>query len=132
MNTRLTLSPRHVRELWACEPRLVSILCDMLEIWPAETCNVTSIYRTPEEEDQIERATGHPTSRIHTAPRPHRAIDLSVRGLSSSDCETMARAVNSRWTYDPQRPQLRCVVWKPHGTGPHFHLQTHERTLKRS
>ena len=37
--------------------------------------------------------------------------------------------VNSRWIYDPTRPEMVCCMW--HGDPKHIHLQVHPRTQLR-
>jgi hypothetical protein len=36
--------------------------------------------------------------------------------------------VNSRWQYDPSRPEKKCCIFHTVGKGLHLHFQTHPNT----
>ena len=83
---------------------------------------VISIYRTEAEEQEIERQTGKPTSRIHSA---WRACDLRTIDASDEAIEAVTRGINGLYEYDSARPGKLVAFGEPHGTGPHLHLQVH-------
>ncbi len=80
---------------------------------------LTSIWRSPEED----RALG--ASGIHGE---WRAVDVRTRDVPPEAIEDVARAINGRWIYDPERPHFLVCVSAPHGSGPHLHFQAHART----
>lgn len=80
---------------------------------------LTSIYRTPEEDAALQ-ACG-----IHCE---WRAVDIRTRDRTAEEIEDIARYVNTKWTYDPERPRLQVCFKEIHGTAPHAHFQVHERT----
>jgi hypothetical protein len=61
---------------------------------------------------------------------------IPVRGLDwrCRDAErgrVIEEAVNSRWQYDPNRPNMKCCMFHSVGQGWHLHLQVHPRTVRR-
>lgn len=83
------------------------------------TFTVTSIFRTAAEDAAL-RGSG-----IHV---DWRAVDVRTRGQSQAIIDDVTRYINSRWKYDPTRPNLKVCFAEPHGTGPHAHYQVHPRT----
>lgn len=57
---------------------------------------------------------------------PCRAIDWSVKGYE--DPKQVEKDINTYWTYDPTRPEMRCAILHDIGQGLHLHTQVHERT----
>lgn len=132
-DTRVMLTKRQAREFYHLAPALLDIVSELIDSWPTQALIVTSIYRTPQEEELIRARTGYKPSGVHAAGPPFRAIDFSVRGVEpESEVERVAAHINSIWIYDPSRPRMDCVVTKLHGTGPHVHVQVHPSTAKRS
>ena len=84
--------------------------------------HVTSLLRTADED----RALGG--SGVHVDGR---GCDIRTKGVPARTVEAVAKYVNERWIYDPQRPQYLVCFIKPHGTGPHAHFQSHPRTRRR-
>jgi hypothetical protein len=84
---------------------------------------VTCIYRTPEEDRALE-GTG-----VHTV---WRAVDLRTRDHRQPDVDALVAYLNGRWVYDPTRPAMVVAYARPHGTGPHLHIQSHPRTALRA
>jgi len=79
------------------------------------TVYITSLYR-PEDEG------------IHNTI-PLRALDIRCRdGLIGGALE---KAVNKKWIYDPQRPQMKVCWFHDSGRGIHLHIQVHSRTRRR-
>lgn len=75
---------------------------------------ITSIFRTKEEDEELEGHGVHPA---------WRALDIRTSDEKPEAVEDVVNFVNSRWHYDPVRPRLVVAYAKPHGTGPHIHLQ---------
>ena len=128
MTANLVVSPKHLGELYRVDARLIAILQAVLSAWPHEQARVTSIFRSPEEDQKLGG------SGVHAAPPPYRAVDLAGVMPGSVGWEELARiaeAVNADWLYDPGRPRIHVAVGNRHGTGPHLHLQVHPRTRRR-
>ncbi len=121
--TRVCFTPRQLAEFVQCDPKLQAILVWVTGQWPPADLELTSIHRTNEEN----QAAGAETE-IHVAGPPFRAIDLRA---TQEAAEAIAARVNARWEYDPTRPTMVVAYAKPHGTGPHCHLQVHPRTTLR-
>ena len=58
---------------------------------------------------------------------PVRAID--IRSWIYDNPEKIEQIINTRYTYDPQRPEYQCCVYHTTGHGMHFHIQVHPRTI---
>jgi hypothetical protein len=61
---------------------------------------------------------------------PLRGIDLRCRDQAFGDM--IARYINSRWVYDPNRPGKNCAWCHDTGRGLHLHFQSHPKTKRRS
>ena len=61
---------------------------------------------------------------------PLRAIDLRCR--DSVIGNHIAKWVNKRWQYDPDRPKMNCAICHDSGSGKglHLHLQVHPNTIR--
>ena len=57
---------------------------------------------------------------------PVRAFDL--RSRIYDDPEKIVDDVNKHWTYDPDRPQMKCAIYHDTGRGIHLHFQVHNNT----
>lgn len=129
--TTVSLSARQLREFYHLDPRLARVVFLYLELLGTEArgteAQVTSIYRTPEEE----AALGVETSGIHTVGPPYRAVDLSTPAWEDPEILRVVTQVNQHWLYDPRRPELQVAVYQPHGTGAHVHLQVHPFTVEK-
>jgi hypothetical protein len=126
-DTRISLDLQQFQHTADLHIKLRAIMDDLIEAWPANEVRVTSIYR----ELAVDRAMGG--SGVH-ATHPHRAADIRIRNLQGdfqSKAETVADALNSMWSYDVTRPGKKVAIAKVHGTGPHIHLQVHERTQRK-
>lgn len=117
---------RILREWNDIDPLLYQIFMELVErAWPESSidCRLTCIHRTDEEERLAGGKTG-----IHTVGPPFRAIDIGGRDFSQAQLDSTASWLNQRWTYDPTQPSLNVAFVRPHGTGPHIHLQVSPRT----
>lgn len=83
---------------------------------------ITSIFRTAAEDAAL-NASG-----IHV---DWRAVDVRTRGQRQPVINDVTRFINSKWVYDPTRPNMKVCFAEPHGTGPHGHYQVHPRTKRR-
>lgn len=101
---------------------------------------VGDIFRTAQESAETDRASvaagGLGMGRAPGSMSPHcvwRAADIRIRGINPAVVKELADWVNSRWVYNPSDARnLPVADAKPHGTGPHIHLQTHPATRKRT
>lgn len=94
------------------DPELV-YLCNWLEQQLGITFTQTSGYRDGD-------------SGVHGTV-PCRGIDLRCRDelIGQAICDF----VNRSWTYDPDRPEMKCAIYHNVGQGKHIHLQTHPHTV---
>lgn len=83
---------------------------------------ITCIWRT-QGEDQALGGTG-----IHYY---WRAIDLRTKDQEQANIDALIAYVNGRYVYDPARPKKVVAYGKPHGSGPHIHLQVCPSTCAR-
>lgn len=120
-------SIRLAKEFARLHNRLRLVFNYMLDYcWPdGKDIHVTSIYRSKEEDAQLEGSGIH-----HSIP--HRAIDIRTWPLTDGEVATLTRKMNDRFAYDPDRPKLNVCVTALHGSGPHAHLQSSEYTVERS
>ena len=112
-------------------PTLSEILIDLLDHIPPEyEVILTSLDRTAAEDAALGGSGIHSDASIGW-----RAVDIAIlkdgKGVSNDIYEPIAAAINNRWEYDAKRPNMLCCFAKPHGTGPHFHLQVHLTSRKR-
>jgi hypothetical protein len=126
--THVTLHSKQLREFTDLDPTLAQVFWTLLNLWPDATMVVTSIGRTWKQDREIGG------SGVHAAGPPWRAMDISIRTLTGGQAkaEELAERINEIWQYDPRRPQKPVCYAKPHGTGPHIHLQVHPQTVRRS
>jgi hypothetical protein len=125
--TRVSFTPRQLSEFTDLTHTLQMILLDVAAVWPGGPMEVTSIYRTAEEEMAANGKTG-----IHCAGPPYRAIDFRITGIGQVATDEVSAKINAKWQYDPARPQMVVAYSAPHGSGPHLHLQCHPSTTTRS
>ena len=106
------------------DARLVSIVTRGAEVSLerfAWLWTVTSIWRTGAEDAKLKG------SGLHTL---WRAIDIRTNDAPAGALAVIGNGINNGWVYDPARPKLKVAVWKPHGTGPHLHLQVSSATVE--
>lgn len=82
---------------------------------------LTSIFRTHEEDRALDASGVHPA---------WRAVDVRTRDVPPEQATSIGEWINANWQYDPARPKMQCCVYKPHGTGPHLHVQVHANTRR--
>ncbi len=96
-------------------PNLYDVLTWLLEWWPASFI-ITSLHR--------EGMTIHNTE-------PLRAMDVRSFDFSKEASKLIEERINNEWVYDPQRPAMKVCLWHDVGRGEHFHVQVHDRTIRR-
>ncbi len=126
---------KQIEEYRDLDPMLHTIFWALINLWPAARIKVNSIHRTPEHDRRIKGKTKAEYQRgVHTVGPPYRAMDISVYSLGSdwqTEVERLANLINDMFQYDPARPNKVVCYVKPHGTGPHIHLQVHPNTRRR-
>ena len=75
---------------------------------------ITSLYRMGD-------------SGVHGA-MPLRGTDLRMRDKAIG--ERIEAHINSRWAYDPSRPEHNCALLHGEGANLHIHVQTHPNTQR--
>ncbi len=58
---------------------------------------------------------------------PLRGIDVRVRDEPVG--RALRKLINLNWTYDPDRPGLKCAILHGRSSNLHLHLQTHPNTI---
>ena len=112
------------------DPRLFPLLKEIIEdfaefatLYHGWIPRITSIFRTPEENEAAEAKTT-----IHCA---WRAADVRTKDVPQEAVDDVGKYINKKWIYDPKRPHLPVAYWAPHGSGPHIHVQAHQNTKLR-
>jgi len=59
---------------------------------------------------------------------PLRGLDFRCRYSILGDI--IVEYINSKWIYDPERPDMDCCICHDTGSGLHLHLQTHPNTMR--
>lgn len=133
--TLITLSKKCLEEWGDLDPNLRQIFLNLWTHWPTAALRITSIHRSMEQDRKIKGQTKKEYRRgIHTVGPPYRALDVGARELGASmgtEMIRLANLINDQWEYDPARPAMVVCYVRPHGTGPHFHLQVHPNTRRR-
>jgi hypothetical protein len=134
--TNIILSPKLLREFGDLDPNLEAIFWQLVNLWISDSMTLTSIFRTPEHDRRIKgKKRSNYIRGVHTVGPPYRAMDISVYSLGPqwpTEIERIAEVINDMWAYDPMRPNKVVCYVKPHGTGPHIHLQVHLNTVRKA
>jgi hypothetical protein len=80
---------------------------------------LTCIWRSITEDIGLEGSGIHPA---------WRAVDVRDRDQAPDAIADVTKYLNGKYVYDPTRPRLVVCYSKPHGSGPHLHIQAHRRT----
>jgi hypothetical protein len=122
------MSYKVLMEFLSLEPRLLAVFSQLVNLWKDGSITITSIHRSKEQNRQAGAK-----SLIHVVGPPYRAMDISIRGLTGGqeEAQRICDLLNDIWVYDATRPNKVVAYCKPHGTGPHIHLQVHPRTRQR-
>lgn len=88
-------------------------ICEDLCNHSSVACTITSAYRP-----------GDPG--VH-GTQPLRGLDLrcKIASIGKATCDY----INSRWQYDPSRPDKVVAMYHNVGQGDHIHLQVHPNTI---
>lgn len=57
---------------------------------------------------------------------PYRGAD--IRSRIYNDPQAVTDDINAHWTYDHERPDMKCAIFHDAGRGRHIHLQVHKNT----
>ena len=104
-------------ELDFIHPKLKLLARDVQEIYETQAGHeafVTSLFRIGDQG-------------VH-GTLPLRGTDVRCRDMDLG--EYIADYVNERWTYDSERPSMKCVIFHDTGSGLHLHLQVHPRSVR--
>jgi hypothetical protein len=112
-------------EMLSLDPNLLAIFSHLVNLWVDGTIEITSVHRTREQNKRAGAKT-----LIHVVGPPYRAMDISIRTLTGGQekAQAICDLLNDLWAYDPFRPDKPVAYCKPHGTGPHIHIQVHPNT----
>lgn len=80
---------------------------------------LTCIWRSVTEDMVLEGSGIHPA---------WRAVDVRDKDQPAAAVADVTAYLNGKYVYDSTRPRLVVCYSKPHGTGPHLHIQTHALT----
>lgn len=92
---------------------------------------ITCLLRTPEENDKLYAGDGTHLRGVHVEGR---GCDVRTRGIDPDAIAGVSGYINSKYVYDPERPNyLVCLPEKtgPGSSGRHLHFQVHPRTVPR-
>lgn len=62
---------------------------------------------------------------------PCRGIDLRSWIYTPDKQKKIESYINSKWTYDPNRPDMKCLILHGDRGQRHIHVQVHPNTVKR-
>lgn len=96
---------------------------------------ITSLLRTPEENDALYVARGHAKGTHRNGVHVDgRGGDIRTRDVSDYSVKGLAGYLNSKYQYDPERPKMKVAVIEDGitaGSAKHLHCQVHPRTAMR-
>jgi hypothetical protein len=107
-------------------PVLARIIIDVLGLSPEAIVRFTDLNRTLQENEDAGAK-----SLVHVVGPPWRALDIGGRYMTEDEMDFMCDAINAIYVYDPRRPKKPVAYCKPHGKGPHVHVQVHPNTRRR-
>lgn len=98
---------------WFCNTKIFKDVC------------ITDLLRTQEEQDSLyfkhSKYQKTPWKSVHQYGR---GADIRTYDcFSVQEIQTILRFLNSNWTYDPTRPQLKTAIYHNIGAGAHIHIQ---------
>lgn len=83
---------------------------------------LTCVWRSVVEDAQYEGSGIHPA---------WRAVDVRDRDIHPEAVDDLTSFLNQQYVYDRTRTWLTVCYSKPHGSGPHVHIQAHMNTARR-
>ena len=126
---KLKFKSSEVRKQWETSPKRPAVLVDVVEDFASFVYDefewepvMTSFLRSAYED----RALGGSGVHVRAGAADFRTLDVPKEEVAAA-----VTYINGRWQYDPSRPSLPVAYAKPHGNGPHLHLQIHPNTRKR-
>jgi hypothetical protein len=117
----ITFKDDRIKREWESgklDPTVQAIVRDASEFagtllqWPL---TLTSIWRSQGEEKQLGGTS------IHCF---WRAVDIRTRDQDPAVVACLVAYLNGKYIYDATRPTKVVAYNKPHGTGPHCHIQS--------
>ena len=129
MTLPLTFKDSDLERQWDADPRKHAMLARIVDDF-SDTAyedfgwlpRMTSFIRSLEEDKELGGSGIHPTGR---------AADFRTRGIPRTAVSAMVSYLNGKYQYDPSRPAKPIAYAKPHGNGPHLHIQVHDATVVR-
>lgn len=94
---------------------LVSLIEDLVDLVKGKDVVITEGWR--------------PGGGVHSTS-PCRAIDIRSWIYTKEELDEIETAINSLWTYDPKRPEKKCMKVHDTGKGVHAHLQVHPNSVR--
>lgn len=61
-----------------------------------------------------------------------RGLDFRSWHIKGFELDRICSQINKKWQYDPERPEMVCLMHHDIGRGPHLHLQVHPNTVLNS
>jgi hypothetical protein len=121
------------REWELVNPLLRKIVLEATEYaaWLGWQLLLTCLVRTSLENDALYGGHGDHLTGVHVIGN---GADVRTRDQKPSVVAQVASYVNSRWVYDPTRPQMVVALNEGAGVGSsavHLHVQVHARTVPR-
>lgn len=126
----MTFKDSSLEKQWESDPRRHQMLAEVV----GDFCDsafdeigwipmMTSFIRSAEEDKELSGSGIHVTGR---------AADFRTRGIPKNSVDWAVSYLNGKYQYDPSRPALPVAYAKPHGNGPHLHIQVHDKTALRN
>lgn len=57
-----------------------------------------------------------------------RGLGFRTHELTQEQIQIILEDINSKYIYDPSRPEMEVIIFHDTGKGPHLHLQSHPNT----
>ena len=95
---------------------LISIIEDLIDILGERDVVITEGWRTG--------------GGVHST-LPCRGMDIRSWIYADAELEEIKMKINELWIYDPERPNMACMMVHNVGKGIHAHIQSHPRTIRK-
>ena len=126
---KLKFKTSEVRKQWETSPKRPAVLVEVVEDFASFVYGefeweplMSSFIRSAEEDKELGG------SGVHVRAG---AADFRTNGIPAEEVAAAVEYLNGRWQYDHERPSKPVAYAKPHGNGPHIHIQTHPNTRRR-
>lgn len=105
-------------------PLLIMVIGDIANYFREheKDFTITATISTLEEDQEL--------GRVSSSHRTRRAIDIRTTGIDEMFLKDCQNHFNFKYRWLGAVNQLghsELIVYKPHGTGPHFHVQIHSK-----